>query len=157
MGVHSVQDYPAGTACRATQTPGVYLDNCAEPDTCQTHADVPRVDAAPPPPPERDPPSSAPDLSGSAAACAQNADPHLRKFVGLRCCRDRANRTPYTMRIGHQNGGSWGLTHAPMYEPACLTLRRGFLARPAECGYAVTTYLGPLEPETLADGDVVIS
>lgn len=67
----------------------------------------------------------------------------------------RASR--YTIRIGHQNGGFRGLTHAAMYEPARETLRRGFLARASECGYAITTYLGPLEPETLADGDVVIS
>ena len=36
--------------------------------------------------------------SGSAAACA-TSDPHLRKFVGLRCCRDRATRKPYTIHL----------------------------------------------------------
>ena len=65
--------------------------------------------------------------SGSTAVCSATADPHLRKFVGLRCCRDRATRQPYTIRIGHQNAGFRGLTHAAMYEPARETLRRGFL------------------------------
>ena len=95
--------------------------------------------------------------SGSAVACSATAVPHLKKFVGLRCCRDRTTRQPYTIHIGHGNGGSRGLTHAAMYEPARETLRRGFLARADECGYTVATYLGPLKPETLRDGDVVIS
>ena len=95
--------------------------------------------------------------SGSAVACISISDPHLKKFVGLRCCRDRMTRQPYTIHIGHGNGGSRGLTHAAMYEPARETLRRGFLARADECGYSVATYFGPLKPETLRDGDVVIS
>ena len=95
--------------------------------------------------------------SGSAVACTSTSDPHLQKFVGLRCCRDRATRQPYTIHIGHGNGGSRGLTHAAMYEPARETLQRGFLARADECGYSVATYFGPLKPETLRDGDVVIS
>ena len=95
--------------------------------------------------------------SGSAVACISTSDPHLKKFVGLRCCRDRMTRQPYTIHIGHGNGGSRGLTHAAMYEPARETLRRGFLARADECGYSVATYFGPLKPETLRDGDVVIS
>ena len=139
-------DCPPGTACRATQPPGLYLDNCAAPDTCQARSDAAPVRNA----------SGAPG-SGSAVACTSTSDPHLRKFVGLRCCRDRATREPYTIHIGHANGGFRGLTHAAMYEPARETLRRGFLARADECGYSVATYFGPLKPETLRDGDVVIS
>ena len=67
-------DCPAGTACRATQSPGLYLDNCAAPDTCQAQGDTAPVRNA----------SDAPG-SGSAAVCSATADPHLRKFVGLRC------------------------------------------------------------------------
>ena len=78
-------------------------------------------------PASRAPPSVVLDRRRRSAAACATSDPHLKKFVGLRCCRDRATRRPYTIHIGHQNAGFRGLTHAAMYEPARETLRRGFL------------------------------